>query len=150
MSYFRVIDPAEVAFFRWLNEFPDSYHPCDMGRFYSFVDTVIHYQKSYGKKWRNKDVFVSACKKYNPRLDNECIMFYWNRFEAIKDYHRFKRPAQLMKSHTFNDDCFGYYAQAVANGEIETIPIDKEIYNRKHVSRTFILKLLDKNYKDRK
>lgn len=146
MSYYRIIDPVETAFFSWLNDSPDSYHPYDRGRFYSFADTAWHYKKSYGRKWLNKEFFISQCKKYKPLFDDECILYYWNRFEIIKDYHEFKKPKQLVKEYVSNDNYSSYYAQIVVNGEIETIPIDKESFHKKHLSRTAILKIAQKNH----
>lgn len=60
MKNMKYINPVQVAFTNWLNEYPNSGHPLDMERFYCFVATAIRYRKS-SRKWINKEYFFKQC-----------------------------------------------------------------------------------------
>ena len=142
MSDFRLINPVEIRFFHWLNNPSESYHAYDRGRFYDFVDAVLHYRKTAGRKWLDKQFFVSQCKKHKPVLSDELVTLYWKRFEVIRDYYEFRRPEPFKTIHRYNDDVSGRYIQMVIDGEIETISVGKEVFEKKYISKKLFLELL--------
>jgi hypothetical protein len=50
MGLQKIKTPVEYSFYQWMNSFPDSTHPCDKKRFYTFVRTVCRYN---AKKWKD-------------------------------------------------------------------------------------------------
>ena len=52
MSVVRNKQPIDIAFVRWMRSYPESFHPYDMDRFYSFIKTKLKYRS---KKWNNYD-----------------------------------------------------------------------------------------------
>lgn len=86
MKNTKSINPVEVAFAKWISQFPNSFHPCDRERFYSFASTIIKYKKD-ASKWFHKEYFVKRTKPY---LEEENIDIYYKKFLDIVDYFELK------------------------------------------------------------
>ncbi|MBP5342920.1 hypothetical protein J6Y73_03230 [bacterium] len=143
MILVRRINPIEIDFMSWIKSSPESCHPLDMKRFYIFVDDVLLYKKTSGKKWFNKDYFISQCKKHNTRLNEEIIEKYWAMFETIKHYNQ-HRGQYGMKIMQLDDECLKYRLDMYLNGSLKTITINEEIYRKKWISKEYFIELLNK------
>ena len=53
-------NPTEESFYIWINGFPESFHPCDMERFYVFIKCVKYY---HAKRWEDYTFFMNKIKK---------------------------------------------------------------------------------------
>ena len=77
-------NPTEESFIIWLSNHPESFHPLDMQRFYTFVKNVISY---HSKRWFNKKYFVSQIKLHVPTFDEDNIDYFYERLLICRDYH---------------------------------------------------------------
>lgn len=59
--------PIDEALFVWLSNYPESFHPLDMDRFYRFVKTKIRYLRS--QKWDSFGFFYEKIQKIKPTMD---------------------------------------------------------------------------------
>lgn len=77
-------NPIEQAFNIWINNYPESYHPLDMQRFYVLVKTVCRYSRSLkdGEWLKNK---ISEVKN---SLSDEDVEFYCERFDMLQKFHK--------------------------------------------------------------
>ena len=143
MILVRRINPIEIDFMSWIKSSPEGCHPLDMKRFYVFVDDVLLYKKTSGKKWFNKDYFISQCKKYNTYLNEEIIEKYWARFETIKHYNQYRGQCGLKIQELYGEG-LKYRLDMYLNGGLKTITINEEIYRKKWVSKKYFIELLNK------
>ena len=82
MKYEKNINPVEEAFYYFTHNNPESFHPFDRERFYSFILTIKKYPKE-SAKWYRKDYFYKRLSKY---LRKEDIDSYWSYFVNINDF----------------------------------------------------------------
>ncbi len=76
--------PIEKAFAAWINNFPESFHPMDMQRFYSFVKTVCRYsRKDKDGRWLENKI-----REYKSNLSDKDIEIYCEKFEELQKFHR--------------------------------------------------------------
>ena len=76
--------PIEQAFTVWINNYPESFHPCDMERFYVFVKTVCR----YSRKRKGADWLEEKIKKSNSKLDEDDIENYCSKFVELQDFYK--------------------------------------------------------------
>ena len=57
MKNIKNINPIEIAFHYFVDDYPESFNPKDRTRFYEFINTLNRYRKD-GKKWFGKDYFI--------------------------------------------------------------------------------------------
>jgi hypothetical protein len=104
MGLQRVRNPVEYSFHIWMSAFPDSTHPADKSRFYTFVKTVCRYN---AKNWKKSEYVRQRIIKRNPKFDlgrleyhlrllNELIEFY--EAEAIMSGLQFTK-VEVKKDH---------------------------------------------------
>lgn len=75
---------TELAFEIWIRNYPESFHPLDMKRFYVFVKTVCYYsRKAKGGEWLREKIEKSGSK-----LSEEDIEFYCDKFIELKEFHK--------------------------------------------------------------
>lgn len=77
-------NPTEESFIIWLSNYPESFHPLDMQRFYTFVKNAISY---HSKRWFNKSYFESQIKLHVPTFNNDNIDYFYERLLICRDYH---------------------------------------------------------------
>ena len=77
-------NPTEESFVIWLSHYPESLHPLDMQRFYTFVKNVISY---HSKRWFNKKYFASQIKLHVPTFDEDNINYFYDSLLICRDYH---------------------------------------------------------------
>ena len=128
MKNTKNINPIEIAFYSFVTSFPESFHPCDRERFYTFVRTLMKYKKE-GNKWFNKKYFIERFSQFMS-LDN-CEIYY-AKFETINDYLTLG-PTCVNKviRHQFSDNV-GYINEIkyVKNGELIIMKTDIDTFNK--------------------
>lgn len=103
-------NPTEESFIIWLSNHPQSFHPLDMQRFYTFVKNAISY---HSKQWFDRNYFESQIKLHIPMFDENKIDYFYERLLICRDYHNsFLTP--LVDS---NGD--GWYERKVINHKIK-------------------------------
>lgn len=110
-------NPTEESFIIWLSGYPESFHPLDMKRFYTFVKNVISY---HSKRWLNKEYFKSQIKFHIPTFDEENINHFHNILEICRDYHQSRRTPLI------DDDGNEWYERKVINHKIVDIATRSE------------------------
>ncbi|EKE22220.1 MAG: hypothetical protein ACD_7C00020G0028 [uncultured bacterium] len=76
--------PIEQAFTVWINNYPESFHPLDMDRFYVFVKTVCR----YSRKLKDDEWLRNKIKQSGSKLDEDDIDTYCYKFVELQNYHR--------------------------------------------------------------
>jgi hypothetical protein len=73
---------AERWYWLWINQFPESWHPNDLERFYMFISVLIHSsRKPRGVDWLEDNIRVDR-----PQLSEDDIRNYCKLFEYLRDY----------------------------------------------------------------
>ena len=73
---------VEKWYLLWINQFPESWHPNDLERFYMFVSVLLH----NSRKSRNRHWLEENIRNDNSRLSNEDIEKYCDLFEHLQNY----------------------------------------------------------------
>lgn len=108
-------NPTEESFIIWLSNYPESFHPLDMQRFYTFVKNAISY---HSKRWFNKDFFESQIRLHVPTFSENNIDYYYERLLICRDYHAsFKTPLIDSRGDKWRE-------RKVINHKIKDTPID--------------------------
>lgn len=108
-------NPTEESFIIWLSNYPESFHPLDMQRFYTFVKNAISY---HSKRWFNKDFFESQIRLHVPTFDDNNINYFYERLLICRDYHAsFKTPLIDSRGDKWRE-------RKVINHKIKDTPID--------------------------
>jgi len=112
MTLIRYKNQTEYAFIIWMSNYPDSFHPMDMQRFYVFVKTVARYRST---KWRRYDYFSQQILAHKPHFAEEDIDKFHDIMLKCLEFH--KVPYIDSTNHS-DDDGYGYKQVGVKNGEI--------------------------------
>ena len=88
MPIVRNRNPIEKAFNSWIGEYPESYHPSDMNRFYVFVKTVIRYSRS--KNMRTYEWLKNKISSVEHRLTEEDVDNYCGKFVELQKFYKAK------------------------------------------------------------
>lgn len=126
MKHEKNINPVEEAFYYFIHNNPDTFHPCDRERFYSFVLTIVRYSKE-GAKWFNKEYFYQRLSKY---LKKEDIDAYRRYFDDITDFLNLK-PVPVFKKHSdimFDSPKPIYEIKYVEDDKLHIKQVDKETF----------------------
>ena len=108
-------NPTEESFIIWLSNYPESFHPLDMQRFYTFVKNAISY---HSKRWFNKCFFESQIRLHVPTFDENNINYFYERLLICRDYHAsFKTPLIDSGGDKWRE-------RKVINHQIKDTPID--------------------------
>ena len=76
--------PIDVSFATWIANYPESFHPLDLERFYRFVKTVC----VYGRKRRGAVWLRQKLESTNHSLDSDDIDSYCELFETLQVFYR--------------------------------------------------------------
>lgn len=112
----RFKNQSECAFIIWMNNFPDSFHPLDMERFYVFVKTVARYRNM---KWRNYEYFKQQILARKPHFTEKDIDYLYDLMQNCLNFHR----TSYIDSSSHFDGEYGYKQVGVKNGEMYEIDI---------------------------
>ena len=72
--------PTELAFVLWIKNHPESFHWCDMDRFYCFVNTLI---KRRNLKFRNYEYFEKRIIDILPNFEEKHIDYFFELMSKI-------------------------------------------------------------------
>ena len=74
----------------WISQFPESWHPSDVERFYMFVSVLIHNsRKPRDRYWLEKNIRADR-----PQLSDADMEAYCNLFEHLRDYSKVWKSQQ--------------------------------------------------------
>jgi len=79
------LDSIEKAFNFWISQYPESYHPLDMERFYEFVDAVAKSKEHIGTDWLREKIAYSE-----NRLNDKQTEDFVHDFERLLDFAQWK------------------------------------------------------------
>ena len=108
-------NPTEESFIIWLSNYPESFHPMDMQRFYTFVKNVLSY---HSKKWFDKSFFEAQIRYHIPTFSDENIDTFYTRLLICRDY----RNSSITPLVDTNGD--GWHERKVINHKIVDADID--------------------------
>jgi len=82
------IEAIKKEFFIWISNYPESFHPLDMKRFYAFVKIFIRYKrKNKNSQWLREQI-----TKYNEHnLSNRNIDCYCCIFDHLINFYYFSK-----------------------------------------------------------
>jgi hypothetical protein len=81
---------AERWYKLWINQFPESWHPSDLERFYMFVSVLVHVSRKFrGGSWLEKNIRVDR-----PQLSEDDIRNYCELFEHLQEYSKVWKSQQ--------------------------------------------------------
>jgi len=74
----------DKSFNSWINEYPESFHPMDLKRFYCFVKNVCRYSR------KNKDRvwLMDKIDKCPHKMSEEDTEAYCDKFEELQNFYR--------------------------------------------------------------
>ena len=121
MVVVRYKNQTEYAFLCWIGSYPESFHPLDMQRFYTFAKCVARYRS---QKWKNFNHFRDAILKHKPHFDPENIDRFYDLLIKLVEFHG--TPA--IESVGMRKGGHGYKQVGVKNGEIYEINITEAEY----------------------
>lgn len=119
MVYFHKT-PIDETLYVWLKNYPESFHPLDLMRFYTFVKTKIRYSRC--TKWDNLSFFAKKVREINPNLDSQIIERYFIMMRDFTEYDRARYLGSMTLSSDPNDD---YLQVRVINGNKIVEKLDK-------------------------
>ena len=76
-------NPIKQTFNAWINSFPESFHWCDMDRFYRFVKAVCR----YSRKPKNSIWLQEQISKSGKKLSEEVIQIYCEKFDELQRFY---------------------------------------------------------------
>jgi hypothetical protein len=82
----KKIKPIQYSFEIWMNNYPESYHPLDMKRFYRFVHTVKRYSRKPITEGWLRDEILKYQKTHKNKLDDDKINYYCSLFRDLIDF----------------------------------------------------------------
>ena len=82
MGIIRNKNPTKCAFYYWISNHPESFHPLDMQRFYVLVKTV----KRYSRKPKSGQWLRDKIKQSKKTMREENISYFCDLFEALLEY----------------------------------------------------------------
>lgn len=75
--------PIEQSFKYWINQYPESFHPLDLERFYIFVKCVCRYsRKPKGSLWLREEI-----KKSRKQLQDDVVEAYCEKFVELQEFY---------------------------------------------------------------
>ncbi|MFZ1981417.1 MAG: hypothetical protein WAU61_08935 [Smithella sp.] len=66
MGLQRIVNPVEYSFYQWMSGYPDSGHPADKSRFYTFARTIFIHNAT---NWKKSEYVRQRILKKKPNFD---------------------------------------------------------------------------------
>ncbi|OGL31000.1 hypothetical protein A3F37_04270 [Candidatus Saccharibacteria bacterium RIFCSPHIGHO2_12_FULL_41_12] len=134
MSVIRYKNPTEYSFLVWINNFPESFHPMDMSRFYTFAKSVSRYNS---KNWLKFQYFETKVLEHTSNFEADNIELFHNKLCELFDFYK-SNPTPLITIN--NDNRSGAYQRGVINGRKYEVPISNLEYYGKGASKETLKK----------
>ncbi len=129
MTPIKYKNHCDYAFLVWMASFPESFHPYDMQRFYTFAKCVIRYRS---KKWLDYTYLQKRILECSPEFDKDSISLYWNKLNEIYTFS----SAPLLPSENIRSDAdYRFYQRGVIRNRIYEVRISEEEYLRGGASK---------------
>jgi hypothetical protein len=114
---------CEYMFLIWISQYPESFHPLDMERFYIFAKNVARYRAA---KWLNYSYFKEKILLANNNFNSKNIEVFHEKLLELVEFHK-AGIDEYMNGHF--DKREGYFQKGVKNGKIYEIAISKKEYH---------------------
>ena len=114
-------NPTEESFYMWINRSPESFHQCEMERFYVFIKCVKYY---HAKRWEDYAFFKSKIKKANPNFSEENIALF---YEKLTEGLKILRINALYSPSFYSSGPDSVIERRVKNGKIVETKINNSI-----------------------
>ena len=75
---------SDQAFELWISQFPETYHPLDVNRFYSLVKAVCESGEYKNASWLEQKIRGAN----NKRMTDELIENYCDKFTELQDFYK--------------------------------------------------------------
>lgn len=75
--------PTAYAFHVWITNYPESFHPNDMERFYTFVKTALRYK---AKTWLDTSKLKIRILEYCPNFGNENLNYFLELTRTLVEF----------------------------------------------------------------
>lgn len=116
MALIKYKKPVEYSFIVWMNGVPESNHPIDFEKFYSFVKNVCQYNAS---RWKDKiflkNKILERKPKFNPKKLESTLYLYEH---LIKFYKTNALPGSWIIEANTQVQRGCYVERGVKNGEL--------------------------------
>lgn len=76
--------PIIQSFDIWINNYPESFHPLDMQRFYTFVKAVCRYSRTP----KDQDWLREKIKKSKNSMTEADIEVYCEKFKELQTFYK--------------------------------------------------------------
>ena len=83
MAYHK--HPVEESFIMWISMHPESFHPLDMHRFYTFVHSVIRYNAT---SWHSFKKFQEKIWFHIPNFSQDNIEKFFNLMQLLINFSK--------------------------------------------------------------
>lgn len=138
MAVVRYKNQSEYAFLIWMNNYPESFHPLDMQRFYVFAKSVARYR---GKKWLNHSYFKNRVLKHTPHFNEDDIESFWEKLCELVEFHRVSpMPVIDLEVTASGKTRSGTYQRGVKNGKFYEVEISEGEYFKGGASKKTLKK----------
>jgi hypothetical protein len=128
MAVMRYKNQSEYTFLIWINNYPESFHPLDMRRFYVFAKSVTRYRS---KKWLSYSYFKDQVLKRTPHFSEDNIDLFWNKLtELVEFLHIIPMPVIDLETSSTGKARSGTYQRGVMNGKFYEVKISDDEYFR--------------------
>lgn len=84
-------NPVEYSFRQWMDNYPESAHWADRGRFVEFTKNVCVYN---AKKWKDVVFLKQRILEIKPNFEEDCLSDLISAFEFMVDFY--KTPARRL------------------------------------------------------
>ncbi|MEN9852133.1 MAG: hypothetical protein RI996_76 [Candidatus Parcubacteria bacterium] len=109
--------PTEESFINWINGYPETYHPADRDRFYTFVKTVCRYNSS---NWKNGDFLKKKILEIKSNFNKNKLENILEEYESLISFYdtKYLPTDEDRSSEDDVNDSLHYYEVDVIKGKI--------------------------------
>lgn len=108
-------NPVEESFILWMSQYPESFHPSDMDRFYTLLKNICRYGAS---RWMNLYFLKAQILKFKPNFNKKDLEKLLNIAEYIFDYNKAEITPLKHINRGSNVKKSSFLEVSVKNGEI--------------------------------
>ncbi|MBS1495241.1 MAG: hypothetical protein JST55_17175 [Bacteroidetes bacterium] len=87
MAIIKYKNLTELSFVTWMNNYPQTWHPSDMERFYIFARTVVRYRST---RWENPNFLRTKILAHTPNFNldtlDSLLDLYYHLIRVLKSH----------------------------------------------------------------
>ncbi|MCC7570898.1 hypothetical protein KO465_06160 [Candidatus Micrarchaeota archaeon] len=126
MAVIRYKNQTEYAFLVWMKNYPESFHPLDMRRFYVFAKSVARFRC---KRWLDYSYFEDRVLKHTSHFSKENIDLFWDKLTELVEFHQASpMPVIDLETSSTGETRPGTYQRGVKDGRFYEVKISDEEY----------------------